>query len=97
MSENIFFKWRKGLEKTRKVAFGRIANFLGTSALDEEAWEDLEALLVQADMGMDTTLDVVVSLRETVHEQGLTQREELLEACHRLYMFGRRIRRRNQQ
>ena len=80
MSENIFFKWRKGLEKTRKVAFGRIANFLGTSALDEEAWEDLEALLVQADMGMDTTLDVVASLRETVHEQGLTQREELLEA-----------------
>ena len=80
MSDNIFAKWRKGLEKTRKVAFGRISNFLGTSELDEEAWEDLEALLIQADMGMATTLDVVESLKKTVHEKGLTQRDELLDA-----------------
>ena len=80
MSENIFTKWRNGLEKTRKMAFGRIANFLGTSELDEDAWENLEALLIQADMGIETTNDVVASLRETVHENGLTQRDELLEA-----------------
>jgi len=80
MSENIFEKWRKGLEKTRKVTFGRIANFLGTSELDEESWEDLEALLIQADMGMETTLDVVDALRETVHEKGLTETSELIDA-----------------
>ena len=80
MSENIFTKWRKGLEKTRKVAFGRISNFLGTSELDDGAWEDLEALLIQADMGMETTLNVVDSLKNSVHEKGLTQRDELLDA-----------------
>jgi fused signal recognition particle receptor len=79
MSEKIFAKWRKGLEKTRKVTFGRISNFLGASELDDEAWEDLEALLIQADMGMKTTLDVVNSLKEAVHRQGLTQRDELLD------------------
>ncbi len=80
MSETIFEKWRKGLEKTRKVAFGRISNFFGASELDDDAWEDLEALLIQADIGVDTTLDVVEALRETVHEKGLTQRQELLAA-----------------
>lgn len=80
MSENIFKKWQKGLEKTRKVTFGRIANFLGTSDLDEESWEDLEALLIQADMGLDTTVSVIKAVRERVHEEGLTQTDELIGA-----------------
>lgn len=79
MSENIFNKWRKGLEKTRKVAFGRIANFLGTSEINDETWEDLEALLIQADMGVETTMDVLDSLREKVYEEGFTQSEELIQ------------------
>jgi fused signal recognition particle receptor len=80
MSEKIFAKWRKGLEKTRKVTFGRIANFLGTSELDEDTWENLEALLLQADLGVETTMKVVDSLQKTVYEQGLTQSQELLNA-----------------
>ena len=80
MSENLINKWRKGLEKTRKVAFGRIANFLGTSELNDETWDDLEALLIQADMGIETTMDVLDSLRDTVYERGITQSEELIQA-----------------
>jgi len=79
MSENLLKKWQKGLEKTRKVAFGRIANFLGTSELNDETWEDLEALLIQADMGLETTVDVIEALRETVHEEGLTTTAEVME------------------
>jgi fused signal recognition particle receptor len=80
MSENVFEKWRKGLEKTRKVAFGRIANFLGTSELSDRTWEDLEALLIQADMGLETTTQVVEALRQKVHEQGLTTSDDVLDA-----------------
>jgi fused signal recognition particle receptor len=80
MSENIFNKWRVGLEKTRKVTFGRIANFLGTSDLDDETWEDLESLLIQADLGMETTLDVIVALKQKVRDEGLTTTDELLNA-----------------
>jgi len=80
MNENIFNKWRKGLEKTRKVTFGRIANFLGTTALDETTWEELERLLIQADMGIDTTTSVIEAVREKVHQQGLTQKEEFISA-----------------
>ena len=71
MSESIFTKWKNGLEKTRKVAFGRIANFLGTSELDDETWEDLEALLILADMGIETTMSVIQSVRDKVQPVGL--------------------------
>ena len=80
MSEKFFEKWRVGLEKTRKVTFGRIANFLGTSELDDDTWEELEALLIQADMGVETTQVVIDALRKRVHEQGLTQTDELKAA-----------------
>jgi len=80
MSEKFFDKWRAGLEKTRKVAFGRIANFLGTSELNDETWEDLEALLIQADMGMETTSAVIDALRRRVNDLGLTSTEELVTA-----------------
>ena len=80
MTENIFNKWKKGLEKTRKVTFGRIANFLGTSELTDETWEELEALLLQADLGFETTDSVVDSVKEAVGEQGLTRNDEVLQA-----------------
>jgi fused signal recognition particle receptor len=80
MSDNIFEKWRKGLEKTRKKTFGRIANFLGTSELNDEAWEDLEALLIQADLGVETTLSVIDAVKDRVHQSGLTKTDELMQA-----------------
>jgi fused signal recognition particle receptor len=80
MSENIFNKWRKGLEKTRKVTFGRIANFLGASELSDETWEDLEALLIQADMGMKTALPVIGAVKDRVKEQGLTNSTQVSQA-----------------
>ena len=80
MSESILNKWKNGLEKTRKVAFGRIANFLGTSELDDEAWEDLETLLIQADMGIETTMDVIAAVRSRVQHSGITQKSELIKA-----------------
>ncbi|MFN2304336.1 MAG: signal recognition particle-docking protein FtsY, partial [Anaerolineales bacterium] len=79
MSEKIFNKWRQGLEKTRKVAFGRIANLLGASEFDEGTWEDLETVLIQADIGLDTTMEVIEAVRQKVFNEGATQMEELLD------------------
>ena len=76
---DFFNKWIKGLDKTRKVAFGRISNFLGTSEIDRDTWDDLEALLIQADLGVKTTLSVIENLRETVAAEGITQTTELEE------------------
>lgn len=76
--ENAIEKWVKGLEKTRKTTFGRIANFLGASDISSETWDRLEALFIQADLGVETTLDIIETLQDRVRESGLTKNEALL-------------------
>jgi len=76
----LFEKWRSGLAKTSKTAFGQLAQLLGATQITHETWEDLEALLIQADLGIDTTAEILESLRLVVRDQGLIYSEELAEA-----------------
>ncbi|MCZ2121804.1 MAG: signal recognition particle-docking protein FtsY [Anaerolineales bacterium] len=75
--DNIFTKWRNGLAKTSKATFGQIAALLGTSEITAETWDDLETLLVQADLGLETTASVLESLKRRVRTEGLTRANEL--------------------
>jgi fused signal recognition particle receptor len=77
--EKRFDKWKQGLARTRKTTFGRIANLLGTSEIDAETWDDLEAMLVQADLGIETAETIIANLKEKVHAEGWTQAAELKE------------------
>ena len=54
------------LTKTRRSFFGQIAGLFGSEQITEELWEDLEALLVQADVGVETTMKLVDHLRDRV-------------------------------
>ena len=76
---DLFSKWREGLSKTSKSAFGRLANLLGATEINQEIWDELEALLIQADLGIETTGDVLDSLQRIVRERGLTRASELRE------------------
>ena len=75
-----FGKWKSGLAKTSKTAFGQIAQLLGATQISRETWDDLEALLIQADLGIETTAEVLEELRIVVRDQGLIYAEELSEA-----------------
>src|SRR5512145_2769309 len=77
---DVFAKWRDGLAKTSKTAFGRLATFLGATEITQETWDDLETLLIQADIGIETTSEILDSLRRLVQSRGLTRSEELSEA-----------------
>jgi fused signal recognition particle receptor len=57
---------RESLTKTRRSFFGQISGLLAGGQITEETWEDLEALLVQADLGVNTTMMLVDRLREEV-------------------------------
>jgi fused signal recognition particle receptor len=56
----------KSLEKTRRGVFGEITRLFDRSALDDELYEDLEMLLIQADVGWDVSQKLVNDLRERV-------------------------------
>lgn len=73
----LFSRWREGLSKTSKAAFGRLAGLLGATEITADTWDDLEALLIQADLGLETTQSVLQALKMSVRREGLTRAEEL--------------------
>lgn len=75
---DLFSKWKSGLSKTGKVAFGRLATLLGVSEISDETWDDLETLLIQADLGIETAAEILDALRRIVRDDGLTRSSELL-------------------
>ncbi len=77
---SIINKWKEGLSKTSKAAFGQIANLLGATEVTDDTWDELEALLVQADLGMETTDLVLDALEERVDREGITKSNELKAA-----------------
>jgi fused signal recognition particle receptor len=78
--DNIFNKWKQGLERTRKTTFGRIATMLGATEITPATWDEMEALLIQADLGMEATEGVLAALKDKVRKEGLTQTHELRDA-----------------
>lgn len=61
--KGFFSKLYKGLEKTRKQLFGGVTSFFtGKVTIDEEFWEELEAHLIQADVGIDLTREILSEL-----------------------------------
>ena len=77
---DVFEKWKSGLARSSKAAFGQLATLLGATEITRETWDDLEALLVQADLGIETTSEVLEALRLLVRDRGLTRSEELSAA-----------------
>ena len=75
-----FEKWKTGLAKTSKAAFGQLAQLVGATQITHETWEDLETLLIQADLGIETTAEILESLRLVVRDQGLIYSDELVAA-----------------
>ncbi|MBN2387700.1 MAG: signal recognition particle-docking protein FtsY [Anaerolineales bacterium] len=85
----IFSRWKTGLARSSKAAFGRLAGLLGATEIAPEIWDDLEALLIQADLGLETTASILEALRLAVRTRGLTRAAELhsvleVELCRRL-------------
>ena len=78
--ENLLSKWKQGLSKTSKAAFGQIATLLGATEISEDTWNDLEALLIQADVGVDTTKSILSTLERRVDKDGITKTQELRQA-----------------
>ena len=80
---NIIARWKDGLSKTSKAAFGQMASVLGASEINNETWDDLEALLIQADLGINTTTSILDSLKRFTRTTGLIRASELFLALKR--------------
>ena len=72
--------WRDRLGKARGALSGAIGSLLSRSGIDQETWDDLEAGLLQADVGVPTTGALLDRLKEKVAAEGLTEPAQLVEA-----------------
>jgi fused signal recognition particle receptor len=77
---SVLDKWKQGLSRTSKATFGQIATLLGATEITDDLWDDLEALLVQADLGVETTLSVLDSTEERLKREGYTKAFQLKDA-----------------
>ena len=63
---------KRATEKTRRGLLGRVASLFRDSDLDEDLWEELEEVLISADVGVESTMELVDRLREerpTTHDE----------------------------
>ena len=65
-----FEKLKQGLTKTKNAVFGQIDNiFRSFVRVDEDLFEELEEVLITADIGVDTTEEILDTLRERVKDE----------------------------
>jgi fused signal recognition particle receptor len=70
-------KWKQALNRTSKATFGRLVTVFGASEINSSTWDELEALLIEADLGIDTTEEIISTLRKRVAQEGITRAQEL--------------------
>jgi fused signal recognition particle receptor len=68
---SILNKWKAGLSRTSRSTFGQIASFLGATEVTDDVWDELEATLIQADLGVETTQSIITALKLRVHQAGI--------------------------
>lgn len=61
---------KEGLQKTRDSIGGALDNlFNGRATIDDELFDEIEETLVSADMGFETSMEVIDALRDAVAEE----------------------------
>ncbi len=69
----------RSLAKTRRGVFSEIARLFDRGTLDDDLYEELEMLLIQADIGWDVSQKLVEELQSQVREQGIRDPVEAKE------------------
>ena len=73
-----FSKLKEGLTKTRQNFVEKIENLVtGRQKIDEELYEELEEILIQADVGVNTSMELVEAVRKKVRERKVEDPAEL--------------------
>jgi fused signal recognition particle receptor len=68
----------QGLEKTKQTFFSKITRLLvGKSRVDQDVLDDLEELLITADVGVETTLKIIERIETRVSKDRVINSEEL--------------------
>lgn len=75
-----FERLKSGLKKTKEGFVNKVSSiFTGRTNIDDDLFEELEEVLIQADVGVKTTFTLIEKLKEDVEEEEITEPEELMQ------------------
>jgi fused signal recognition particle receptor len=80
-----FDRLKEGLAKTKAALVDKVTSIMTVfRKIDDELFEELEEALIQGDVGVETSMKLVESLRKEVRSRGLKNGEELLPVMKEL-------------
>ncbi len=71
---------QQGVRKSRDTWFGKIMGVLRSSQLDDSVWEELEEVLISADVGVETSLNLVGRLRTITSDRKYNDPQQVFDA-----------------
>jgi len=72
-------KTELGVKRSKETWFGKIANIFNRGSLGDEVWEELEELLVSADVGVETTNKLLSKVKQRVKTDRLSEESQIRE------------------
>ena len=73
-------KTRSAVRKTGRRWFRRVAAVFQRGEIDDDMWDELEELLISADVGVSTSMKLLDALRDRVASDGITDPREAMDA-----------------
>ena len=88
----LFKRTGKGVKRTREAWWGKVVHLFDRPTFGEELWDELEELLISADVGVNTTAKLTGRLKERVTKENIKDaalvRNALKEEIASMLMAG---------
>ena len=88
----LFKRTEKGVKRTREAWWGKVVHLFDRPTFGEELWDELEELLISADVGVNTTAKLTGRLKERVTKENIKDaalaRNALKEEIASMLMAG---------
>ena len=86
-------KYKLSMNKTRKGALANLKNLLsGKNKIDEDLFDELEEMFIMADIGVDTVVSFIDSLKAEVKERAITDpsmlQQIIVDKMFEIYLKG---------
>jgi len=75
---NPFEKLKESLAKTKQTIAGKITRVVRHRKIDDELLDEIEQILIEADVGVKATTRLIESIKEQAKERRLTEGEEII-------------------
>jgi len=73
-------KTQQGVKRSRETWFGKVAGLFDRARVEDEVWDELEELLIAADVGVATTQKLIEKVKQRVKAEKLSEGRQVRAA-----------------